>query len=121
VTQLERFIDRKQYIDNTYIHLNDSLKITVEFCKKNTDIIFTTADKGNKTVTLDRKHYLNSVNEMLKDSTTYELVNKNPIKNLEQKLNNILKRWSLAGFISKQECYILRASDSSLPKAYGLP
>jgi len=57
---------------------------------------------------------------MLKDSTTYELINKNPVKNLEQKLNNILKRWSLASFISKQECYILRASDSSLSKAYGL-
>jgi len=34
LTQLQKFMDRKQYIDNTYIALNNSLKTTIEFCKK---------------------------------------------------------------------------------------
>jgi len=44
------------------------------------NIIFTKADKGNITVALDRTHYINSVNEMLKDST-YEIIQKT-LKNL---------------------------------------
>jgi len=58
---------------------------------------------------------------MLKDSTTYEIINKNPVKIVEQKLNNILKRWLSLDYISKQELFLLRTSDSSLSKAYGLP
>jgi len=57
---------------------------------------------------------------MLKDSTTYEIIGKNPVKNVEQKLNNILKRWFTLGYISKQELYSLKSSDCLLPKAYGL-
>jgi len=43
---------------------------------------------------------------MLKDSTTYEIIGKNPVKNVEQKLNNILKRWFTLGYIPKQELFI---------------
>jgi len=46
----------------------------MEFCKNNTNIIKT--DKGNITVALERTHYINSVNEMLKNSTTYEIMGK---------------------------------------------
>jgi len=69
------------------------LKTTRSFCKENKNTIFTKADKGNITVALDRDHYINSIKLLLKDSTTYEKIPKNPVKNLEQKLNNILKRW----------------------------
>jgi len=58
---------------------------------------------------------------LLSDSTTYEKIQKNPVKNLEQKLNNTLKRWHSLGFISKQELYSLRNTDCSLSRAYGLP
>jgi len=46
---------------------------------------------------------------------------KNPVKKVEQKLNSILKSWVILGYISKQESILLRASDSSLSKAYELP
>jgi len=39
---------------------------------------------------LERTHYINNVNEMLKDSTTYEIIERNPVKNVEQKLNTRL-------------------------------
>jgi len=81
------------------------LKITKSFFKDNTNTIFTKADKGNITVALDRAHYINSMNEMLKDPLIYKVIQKNPVKNLEFKLNNILKRWVSLGFISKQKLY----------------
>jgi len=107
ISQLQRFLDKKQYINNTYKELEHSLIATKEFCKNNKDIIFTKADKGNITVALEKTHYINSVNTMLKDSTTYKIINKNPVKIVEQKLNNILKRWLSLGYISKQELYVL--------------
>jgi len=61
------------------------------------------------------------MNKMLADKTTYEKINKNPVKNLELKLSNMLKRWLTLGFITKQKLCSLRGSDCALPKAYGLP
>jgi len=84
VSQLQRFIDNKQYIDNTYKELESLRKLTIEFCKNNTNILFTKADKGNITVALKRTHYINSVNKMLKDSITYEIISRNPVKNLNK-------------------------------------
>jgi len=97
------------------------MQATKSFCNNNSDIIFTKADKGNITVALDRAHYIDSVNEILKDSTTYETTQKNLVKNVEMKLKEILKKWLALGFISKQESYSLMGSDCTLSKAYGLP
>jgi len=73
VTQLDRFINNKQSVDNIQLELMRLLKNTRSFCKINTNIIFTKADKGNITVALDRAHYVNSMNLLLKDLSTYDL------------------------------------------------
>jgi len=54
-------------------------------------LIFTKADKGNITVTLDKEHYINEMEESLRDVNTYMMVKKNPIKSIERDLNNFLK------------------------------
>jgi len=51
--------------------------------------------------------------------TKYEIIQKNPVKKVEIKLNELLKRWLVLGFISKQESYTLKGSDCTLSKAYG--
>jgi len=52
---------------------------------------------------------------------TYTVVNKNPIKSIENSLNNMFKKWLHNDCISKLQYLKLRSSDSNLPKAYGLP
>jgi len=121
VTQLQKFMNNKQQVNNIQKEFNMLMKKTRSFCKNNFDIIFTKADKGNITVALDKAHYLDSVNGMLKDNTTYEMIQKNPVKKVETKLNELLKRWLALGFISKEESYKLKGSDCTLSKAYGLP
>jgi len=121
VTQLHKFMNNEQQMDDVQKELWRLLNKTRSFCKDNSNIIFTKADKGNITVALDRNHYINSINLLLKDESTYEIIQKNPVKNLEQRLNNILKRWHSLGFVSKQDLFRLRNNDCSLPKAYGLP
>jgi len=104
-------MNNKQPVGNIQGELMRLLKTTRLFCKDNTNIIFTKADKANIMVALDRTHYINGMNLLLKDLTTYEAIQKNPVKNLEEKLNNMLKRWYSLGFILKQELYSLRNTE----------
>jgi len=58
--------------------------------------------------------------ELLKDNNTYKIVKKNPIVNIEKKLNSVIKKWFQLEFISKQSYFYMHLTDSILPKAYGL-
>jgi len=121
IPQLHKFLKNnppRNVINENLLHKQH---ITQQFCRDNQNIIFTKADKGNITVALEKKHYINAMNESLKDANTYLMVKKNPIKNIERDLNNFLKIWLQKGYINKQQFFKLRSSDSLLPKAYGLP
>jgi len=61
VTQLQKFMNNKQQVNNIHMEFNRLMQVTKFFCNNNTDIIFTKADKGNITVTLDRAHYIQGV------------------------------------------------------------
>jgi len=105
-------------IDKTLISLKNS---TLRFCKNNPNIMFTRADKGNVTVAINREEYINKIELMLQDENTYVTVKKNPMKNIEKNLNSTIKKWFQKDFISKRTYFSLFSSDSTLPKAYGLP
>ncbi|XP_039313958.1 uncharacterized protein LOC113005816 [Solenopsis invicta] len=96
-------------------------RATSEFCKLNPNVIFTRADKGNITVAMDRLDYINNMEQLLHDKETYSIIKNNPIKKVEKDLNTTLKRWYDKEFISKQSYFSLHSSDSTIPKAYGLP
>ena len=122
VPQLNRFLDKKISVDPNEKRLSYLHKCTLKFCRENPDIIFTKADKGNVTVAMDVHQYQNKMVGMLNDSETYNVVTRNPIKNIEAKLTTILKRWLSQGYITKKVYFSLnKHSDCSLPKAYGLP
>jgi len=57
----------------------------------------------------------------VKRMITYAIVKKNPVALIEKYLNKTVKRWSKREFISRKDFYRLRASDTLLPRAYGLP
>jgi len=94
--------------------------ITAKFCKNNPNIIFIKADKGNVTVAMDREEYISRIEVMLQDENTYITIKKNPIKNLEKNLNDMLKKVP-KNLYTKQIYFSLFSSDSILSKAYGLP
>lgn len=104
---------------NTYIrHLFSSCK---EFFKRNDNLIVTRADKGNITVALDKHEYFNKIEELLMDTNTYNVVKKDPTKNLTSRLRDLLTRWKSSEFISPSTYRSLYCSDGLLPRAYGLP
>jgi len=116
-----RFIHKKAGENVIEKTLSSLEKLTNSFCKNNPDIIFTRADKGNVTVALNKEVYNKRMEELLQDKNTYEIIKKNPINNIEKKLNYIIKQWFQKEFISKQTYFSLHSTDSNLPKAYGLP
>jgi len=84
----------RNIINENLLHMQ---RITQQFCRDNHKIIFTKVDKGNVTVTLDKNHYINEMNDILKDVNTYMMVKKNPVKSIERNLNNFLKIWLQKG------------------------
>ncbi|XP_071582490.1 uncharacterized protein [Temnothorax nylanderi] len=51
------------------------------------------ADKGQITVIMDRFDYINRMTEVLSDASTYKKVDKNPIKQITTKINQLVKSW----------------------------
>lgn len=116
-----KFLHQNKPKDAIEIQLRNLHKKTSQFHKDNPDILFTRADKGNITVALKKDSYISNIEELLNDNNTYTTVNRNPSTKIEKTLNDMLKKWLQKDFISKKEFFFLRSSDSSLPKAYGLP
>jgi len=114
-------INKKVIVNNLDRKLIDLDNTTRRFCKNNPNILFTKADKGNVTVAINRDEYIRTIEGMLDDKNTYITIKKNPIKNTEKYLNDMLKKLFQKSFITKQTYFSLFSSDSTLLKAYGVP
>lgn len=97
------------------------LRATKEFIKKNTDILFTRADKGNITVALDKSVYITRMEELLQDKSTYLIIKHNPINKILGDLHSLLIRWKRNEYITMAIYKQLNSTVPILPRAYGLP
>jgi len=79
----------KDHTDPKIINL---VKTTNKFIKNNPNLIYTRADKGNITVTLNKSDYINKIEEMLSDKETYTLIKKDPTKKLTNDIRDLLTR-----------------------------
>jgi len=57
---------------------------TKNFCRKNRDVIFTRADKGNVTVALNKSTYIKKMEDALQNTNTYTIVKKDPSISVEK-------------------------------------
>ena len=121
ITFINKSLNNRMPLNSMDLKLDSLYKKTLIFCRSNPDIIFTRADKGNVTVTLDKNTYLTQMKELLNDTNTYAIVKKSPVTSIEKCLNKTVKKWLDNDFISKTIFFKLRASDTLLPRAYGLP
>jgi len=89
--------------------------------RKDQDRLVIPADKGNCTVVMDHKDYDDKVQQMLNDQRTYKLLDKDPTKRMEKKLNEKLANLKRENKISDSLYKGLRSSDGLPPRFYGLP
>ncbi|XP_024890071.1 uncharacterized protein LOC112466277, partial [Temnothorax curvispinosus] len=70
---------------------------------------------------MDRFDYINRMTEVLSDASTYKKVDKNPIKQITTKINQLVKSWHDNDIIDYQIFKQLHCTNGNLPRCYGLP
>ena len=65
---------------------------TSTYSQKEQNIVITKADKGGKVVILNSNDYCSKLEDILSDHSTYERLNKEPLKAWQQQYNRDLKR-----------------------------
>jgi len=65
--------------------------------------------------------YTDKITKMLQDKNTYSVINRNPIRKINVKLRDLLKKWKEFDYITTVTFKNLSCSDGILPSAYGLP
>lgn len=117
-----------KYVSSNYQSVNDRDLYYIDayhaasyFLRENSNIIRMRADKGNITVAVDRDDYFKKIEDMLNDNDTYCIMDRNPIKKLEESLNKKINFWQSKDYITRNLAYSLKSSDRHIPKAYGLP
>ncbi|EFN65191.1 hypothetical protein EAG_08377, partial [Camponotus floridanus] len=118
---MEKFLSSSSAPSDLDKVILNKITITKKFLADHPNLLFTKADKGNVTVCLDQSQYKNKMLELLHDSNTYQIINKNPLNSLNNNLKTLLKEWSDKNYITKIKAKSLRINTETLPRAYGLP
>lgn len=83
-------------------------------------IVILPADKGNATVVMDRKEYVEKINGMLEDGT-YGRLKKDSTTAVESRVTKVLRRWEREEHINRKFRLRLQPQSSAPPQLYGLP
>lgn len=77
--------------DPTVRFCASATKTTTRFLKDNPNICILSADKGNRTVIMDREEYNRKMTTLIEDDDTYVRIHRDPTSTLQTKCNNIVK------------------------------
>ncbi|XP_011346050.1 uncharacterized protein LOC105284345 [Ooceraea biroi] len=95
--------------------------INRRFLRNNEDVFVTRADKGHVSVFMDRVDYNRKMSKLLSDESTYCRLDKDPIKKLTSKTNQLIKSWREGGIIDEATYRHLNCTNGNLSRCYGLP
>lgn len=96
------------------------VKKTEIFLKENKQIIVINADKGNKTIIMNRTEYESSMGKLVNDDTTYTEARRDPTNRIEKMVNELISTWCLNNKITDNEEAYLKTHNSVAPAIYGL-
>ena len=85
------------------------------------DKVIQLADKGNAMVVMEKRDYDRKIRELLKDTSTYRKLQKDPTPTQESKISRKLISLHNGKEIMAKLYNRLRSSGSQLPRIYGLP
>ncbi|KYN22078.1 hypothetical protein ALC57_05535 [Trachymyrmex cornetzi] len=94
--------------------------LTKKFARSNPNVIYTHADKRNITVAINKDDYVNKMNSMLEDESTYTIINRNTSNKIISKLKETLKRWGDQEYINDTRYDWLNCANPILPSVYGV-
>lgn len=115
-------LNKKEHISYQDRIFSKKLKSTKNFLKDNPNLFFTSADKGNVTVCLEKNTYVEKMTNLLFDPPTYTVVKRNPLNMLKNNTSKVLKNLNDNEFLSiKYHNNDLTFFNTELSRAYGLP
>lgn len=118
---LKRFLVKKPHVNYMDRLISDDFVYCKKFLRDNEDIFVTKADKGQVTVVMDKNAYVSQMTTSLDDQTTYRKVNKDPIRLITTRFNELVKSWFDNDIIDLQSYRRMHCTNGNLPRCYGLP
>lgn len=94
---------------------------TRKFLKENSDIIILSADKGGKTVAMDKEDYHQKMTSILRDICTYRRLKRDPTSSLQTKNNRLVEKLFNLKIIDLTDKNKLTCRAANAPRIYGLP
>ncbi|GAB0098762.1 hypothetical protein DMENIID0001_145580 [Sergentomyia squamirostris] len=119
--QLKNFMHRRPTKSLYNQRLLDCLKTTREFLKNNPDLIVISADKGGKTVLMYHHEYMEKMNAMVNDASTYKVLKKDMTTYCQTKNNEIVNKLFKGDHIDEITRKRMITYNSTAPTIYGLP
>lgn len=101
--------------------LDKNIKETKKFLKQNPDLLILNADKTNKTVIMKDNEYDKKILDLLNDTNTYELLNKDPTPTFQKTNNELAKNLLNNEYINQKEYNYITCHNGLITKFYGLP
>ena len=124
-TKIQRCLDDFRY--KSFKSLNKTGSIDVKHLEllknlaRDKSIIITKADKGRMVVVLDREDYLNKMESLINDGTTFKRIDEDPTIFEEDRLIRTLRQMKKRGFINEVEYRRCYPTGSQPARLYGLP
>jgi len=70
---------------------------------------------------MDKSEYVNQMETILSDDTTYKILKNNPLRKITVGLDGLLKMWLKNNIIDELTYKKLKCTNGNLPRCYGLP
>ncbi|GAB1861615.1 hypothetical protein CAJAP_02694 [Camponotus japonicus] len=118
---LQRFLCEKRHVNFRDRYVLGGLSLCKQFLRDNDDLFVTKADKGQVTVVMNKIDYVEKMEALLCDQSTYKKLNKDPIRKLTNRINTIVKSWRSNDLINETTHKKLNCTNGNLPRCYGLP
>lgn len=97
-----------------------TLEEAKQFCKNHPELIVTQADKAKCSIIMNRETYNNKVENLLRDTSTYAVIETTSTPAYMKMNQNILERMEKAEMISKKEADSAKTGEGRISNMYGL-
>jgi hypothetical protein len=114
---LSTFLNKQSFINHRKNTDNSVIKTIKEKIIEN-KLVITKADKGNCTILLHEKDYVDKVNDIL-NTGDFEILNKDPTPKFVDEVRDILKNSKT--LFGKNAYYFYKQNNPQPPRLYGLP
>ena len=115
----DNFRTRASKILNQHSTIDQKIHDTIRNLSKDRSIFITKADKGRSIVILNRTDYIQKIESIITDKTTFKILQKDPTLTNEDKLIRKLRELKAGGFMTDKEYQFCYPAGSQPARLYG--